>query len=140
MILASKIDKNGIRDTPAIENLLSRMPSNVANSFSDEQLIHLYTAIGARDWGQHAVDIRGVCKIPFYHWCFYYVLLIGRNRRYLSRKERKVSAFTTACFFILFAIFSILCGLLALYLIKSALGINLFKGFSLGIWGWFNEN
>jgi hypothetical protein len=32
---------------------------------------------------------------------------------------------------------SLTLGLLVLYLFKSALGINLFAGFSLGIWDWF---
>ena len=31
-----------------------------------------------------------------------------------------------------------LLGLLALYIAKSAAGIDLFPGFSLGIWGWIN--
>ena len=33
--------------------------------------------------------------------------------------------------------FSTLLGLLILYLVKSALGIDLVPGFSLGTWGWF---
>lgn len=32
-----------------------------------------------------------------------------------------------------------LCALLALYLIKSALGVNLVEGYSLGVWGWFQQ-
>jgi hypothetical protein len=28
-------------------------------------------------------------------------------------------------------------GILVLYLVKSALGINLIEGFSFGIWDWF---
>ena len=40
----------------------------------------------------------------------------------------------------LFVTFCTLFGLLVLYLIKSALGINLFEDFSLGIWSWFKQN
>ncbi|MCP3667405.1 MAG: hypothetical protein GY696_33745 [Gammaproteobacteria bacterium] len=36
-----------------------------------------------------------------------------------------------------FISFSILMGLLVRYLVKSALGIDLIPGFSLGIWGGF---
>lgn len=36
-------------------------------------------------------------------------------------------------------LFSVLTGLLLLYLLKSALGIDLVPGFSLGIWGWFKD-
>ncbi|HBF73484.1 MAG TPA: 3-phosphoshikimate 1-carboxyvinyltransferase, partial [Alteromonas australica] len=39
-----------------------------------------------------------------------------------------------------FLLVSILLGLIVLYLIKSALGINLIDGWSLGLWGWFKEN
>jgi hypothetical protein len=30
-------------------------------------------------------------------------------------------------------------GILVLYLIKSALGIDLIPGFSFGVWGWFQD-
>jgi len=30
-------------------------------------------------------------------------------------------------------------GVLILYLVKSALGIDLIPGFSFGVWGWFQE-
>ena len=35
--------------------------------------------------------------------------------------------------------FCTLVGILVLYLIKSALGIDLIPGFSFGVWDWFNE-
>ena len=31
-------------------------------------------------------------------------------------------------------------GVLILYLVKSALGIDLIPGFLFGVWGWFQEN
>jgi hypothetical protein len=64
---------------------------------------------------------------------------MGRNQRSLSRRERRISLMIkTFCLF-LFLAFSTLMGLLVLYLAKSAAGIDLFPGFSLGIWGWFKE-
>ena len=128
-----------ISNQPAIKNLLSRMPEEVANSFTDEQLSHLLTAVGSRSWGKHKMDFRGTFKLPFYRWRFYYVLLAGRNYRELSRKEKRISILITAIVSSLFLLFSATLGLLVLYLIKSALGIDLFPGFSLGIWGWFKE-
>lgn len=129
-----------ISEQPAIKKLLSRMPEPVAKSFSDEQLTHLLTAVGSRSWGKHKVDFRGTFKLPFYQWRFYYVLLAGRNHRELSRKEKRMSLLITAATSALFLMFSAALGLLVLYLIKSALGIDLFPGFSLGIWGWFKES
>lgn len=128
-----------IHDDPAIKTLLSRMPPSVAESFNEEQLNHLLTAIGSRSWGKHAIDLRGTFKIPFYPWRFYYVYLMGKNHRELSRKEKRISFITGVVCFSLFLMICVLLGLLVLYLIKSALGIDLFPNFSLGIWGWFKE-
>ena len=126
-----------IHDEPAIKSMLSRMPENVADTFNEEQLSHLLTAIGSRSWGKHALDLRGTFKIPFYPWRFYYVFLMGKNHRELSRKEKQISLLTRAIALSLFLIVCVLLGLLVLYLVKSALGIDLFPNFSLGIWGWF---
>lgn len=131
------ISKKSIKNDPVIKNLLARMPQNIANSFNDEQLTNLMTAIGSRSWGNHAVDKRGTFKVPFYRWRFYYVFLLGRNYRDLSRKEKQLSIISTAIFSTLFLMFSTSIGLLILYLIKSALGIDIFPGFSFGIWSWF---
>jgi hypothetical protein len=128
-----------IQDEPAIKSLLSRMPTDVAGSFSEQQLTHLFTAIGDRSAGRHAVDLRGTFKIPFHRWRFYYVFLVGRNRRDLTRQEVVISTFTISLFVALFIMFSIALGLLTLYLLKSAAGINLLPGVSLGIWDWFKR-
>lgn len=136
-VTSSLIAEKNIKNDPVIKNLLARMPQSVADSFNDEQLTNLMTAIGSRSWGNHTVDKRGTFKIPLYKWRFYYVLLLGRNYRELSRKERQFSLISVAIFSTLFLIFSASVGLLVLYLIKSALGIDLFPGFSLGIWHWF---
>jgi hypothetical protein len=135
--LSPNLNNKSIKSDPAIKNLLARMPQHIANSFNDEQLTHLMTAVGSRSWGEHAIDKRGTFNIPFYKWRFYYVLLIGRNSRSLSRKEKQLSVLSTALFSTVFILFSACLGLLVLYLIKSALGIDLFPGFSLGIWSWF---
>lgn len=128
-----------ISNQPAIKKLLSRMPEEVANSFTEEQLTHLLTAIGSREWGKHKIDFRGTFKLPFYQWRFYYVLLAGKNFRELSRQEKRMSIIITAIASSLFLMFCAGLGLLILYLVKSALGIDLFPNFSLGIWGWFKE-
>ncbi|MEI8616636.1 hypothetical protein P4S63_01330 [Pseudoalteromonas sp. B193] len=58
---------------PAIRSLLNRMPSDVQASFTEEQLVHLKVAIGARQWGKHTVDCRSVIKflntgITLFYW------------------------------------------------------------------------
>jgi len=107
-----------IQDEPVIKNLLSRMPQDVATSFNEEQLCHLLTAVGARSWGRHSIDLRGTFKVPFYRWRFYYVFLLGKNVRQLTRTEQKISILTATLFTTLFILFSTILGLLVLYLIK----------------------
>nr|WP_206018160.1 3-phosphoshikimate 1-carboxyvinyltransferase [Pseudoalteromonas sp. Z9A5] len=111
------------------------MPNNVQNTFTDEQLTHLKVAIGARQWGDHAVDFRGVAKVLKYR--YYFVVLMGRNRRELSGKEKKISAIIQTCLISLFTFFIVIFLLLTIYLVKSALGIDLFEDYSLGVWSWF---
>ena len=126
-----------LKADPAIRSLLNRMPSNVQDSFTEEQLAHLKVAIGARQWGKHAVDCRGVIK--FFKYRYYFVLLAGRNRRELSKKEQKIAAISQAITISMFSFFVITILLLIIYLIKSALGIDIFSNYSFGVWAWFKD-
>lgn len=120
---------------PFIEGLMKRLPEDCRDSFSAEQLQGLKIAFGARGWGQHPVDLRGTVRL--WRWRYYFVFLVGRNRRELSRLEEDLSRLMKAALILGFLTFSALVGLVVLYLVKSALGIDLFPGFSLGLWGWF---
>tara|TARA_B100001063_G_scaffold246514_1_gene286044 strand:+ start:11713 stop:12111 length:399 start_codon:yes stop_codon:yes gene_type:complete len=124
-----------ITSDPAVRSLLNRMPEEVQKSFSEEQLVHLKVAIGARQWGKHALDCRGVIK--FFKYRYYFVVLAGRNRRELSEKEKKIAAVSQAITVSLFSfiVFSTL--LLTAYLVKSAVGIDIFSNYSFGVWSWF---
>ncbi|WP_076919074.1 3-phosphoshikimate 1-carboxyvinyltransferase [Pseudoalteromonas sp. SK18] len=126
---------SNLQQDPAIRSLLERMPKSIQTTFTDEQLVHLKIAIGARQWGNHSIDCRGVVK--FFKYRYYYVFLAGRNRRELSVKEQKIARFTQAIILSLVVTFTILFTLLVLYLIKSALGIDIFDGYSFGVWSWF---
>lgn len=126
-----------IKDDPFVKGLLEKLPAGDRESFSPEQLQALKIALGGRSWGAHAIDARWTLK--FWHWRYYFVFLAGRNRRELSRREQALSRFAMALFLSVFLVLSTLIGLLVLYLIKSALGIDLLPGVSLGIWGWFKE-
>ncbi len=126
---------SALRDDPVILRLISSMPQQVQESFSEEQLAHLKLAIGTRHWEKHAVDLRGTFKL--WQTRYYYVLLLGRNHREVSRWQKQMSGIITTLILLVFLMFSAVMGFLILYLVKSLLGINLFKGFSLGIWDWF---
>ena len=92
-----------------ITTLLDKVPADLRGSFTPEQLLALKVALG------------------------------GRNRRTLSDRERKVQRLGVAVFLTAFLLVSTAVGLVVLYLVKSALGIDLLPGFSLGVWGWFQE-
>ena len=126
---------SNLKKDPAIRSLLNRMPKNLQNSFTDDQLAHLKIAIGARQWGDHAIDHRGVIK--FFKYRYYFVILAGRNKRNLNAKERRFALLAQTIIVAVLSFCTLLMLLLVVYLIKSALGINIFENFSFGIWGWF---
>ncbi len=126
---------SNLQQDPAIRSLLNRMPKSIQTTFTDDQLAHLKIAIGARQWGNHAVDCRGVIKLFKYR--YYYVVLAGRNKRELSAKEQRIAKLGQALVLSIVLTLSVLLMLLITYLIKSALGIDIFEGYSFGIWSWF---
>ena len=69
----------------------------------------------------------------------YFVILAGRNRRQLSVKEQKLANLAQAAILSFFTMVIILAVLFVLYIIKSALGIDIFKDYSFGVWSWFKS-
>ena len=126
--------KNGL----ALQSVMERMPPAIADSFTEEQLSHLHSALGARSWKRHSIDIRSTFAIPFIKHRVYFVLLMGRNRRELSRREKRISAVTVTLIITAFIGISTFFGLMVLYLIKWKLGIDIFpdSNFKLGHWFW----
>ncbi|GFD96419.1 hypothetical protein KUL156_29260 [Alteromonas sp. KUL156] len=130
--------KRPAREEPNVQHMLERMPKKVADSFSEEQLAHLNTALAGRQWGNHKVDIRGTFSLLSSR--FYFVLLAGRDKRDLSRAESRIGRIMMAAVVFIFLCMSLLLGLMLLYILKSWLGINLFEDFSLGLWDWIKAN
>jgi len=127
-----------IKDNSFNQGLEERVGSELFDSFSPEQLAALKAAFGSRQWNNHPVDFRGTFKV--WRWRYYYVFLMGRNRRSLSPRERRLSALLQATFLAIFLLLCSALGILVLYLIKSAMGIDIFPNFSFGVWGWFKGN
>ncbi len=126
-----------IREDPFIKEFLGKLSEEQQESFTAEQLQSVKVVFGARTWGIHSFDFRGT--IELLRWRYYYVVLVGRNMRSLSRSEQKAYRAAEITFLALFVTISTLFGLLVIYLVKSAVGIDLIPGFSLGIWGWFKD-
>lgn len=123
-----------IRNDPAVQRLLERMPEDVAASFTEPQLAHLRVALGARQWGKHAVDLRGTVGLG--RWRYYYVVLAGRNIRSDGR-QGQLSMWLTAMLVSVLLVAAFGFTLVVLYLLKSALGIDIFADYSFGVWDWF---
>ena len=133
-----KSDTHSVHQSQLLKRMLNKMPTEVAESFTEEQLIALNKAVGGFSWARHKVDLRGTISI--WRSSYYFVILWGRNRRELSRFEKQLGQLSVAFIITLFLLGSALLGLLLLYLLKSAMGVDLFPNFSLGIWTWFKAN
>lgn len=120
---------------PFVIGLKQRLPEALRDSFTPEQIDGLRNAFATRSWARHKVDVRGTFSL----WSnqYYFVLVGGRNKRNLSRAQRSLSLGAKAVVLtvILFAFVSV--GLVGLYLVKSALGIDLLPNHSFGLWDWF---
>ena len=59
----------------------ARIPREVANNFTPEQLAAIKTAFGGERWDGHPVDLRGT--VPLLRW--YFVFIAGRDQRSKNR-------------------------------------------------------
>lgn len=118
-------------EDPFQKLFFSRIPAEVAQSFSPEQLEAVKLAFGARSPGAHALDLR--FSVPFGDRSWYVVLLAGQMRRLSPHKTLKRlfrlfkntanAAIATAI--VLVTMFALL---IVLYVGKRALGIDVFRG------------
>lgn len=68
----------------ALERFLKRLPDDIANSFTIEQLQAMQTGLQATQWRRHPVDIR--MTIPVLWKKFYFVLVAGPEKRSKIRR------------------------------------------------------
>ena len=128
-------DATSLKHDPFVIGLKQRLPEELRESFSDEQLRGLRSALATRSWARHQVDLRGTFTL--WRTQYYFVVVGGRNKRSPSRAQEQLSMAAKAGAITLFLFFSALLGFFALYLLKSALGIDLLPNHSLGLWDWF---
>ena len=120
---------SSVREDPYVASLLKRVPAESRNTFTDEQLRCLKLAFGSRKQEHHALDMRGT--LGLFRWRYYYVILAGRERRHMTRRERIIVHLTQAILFLGVAGFFFVWGFLFLYYLKSELGLDLLPGLSL---------
>jgi len=121
-----------------IRDLLRRMPAAVARTFTQAQLQAMQEAVATRQWGRHPLDIRG--SVPIGRHRYFFAVLAGRNRRDMSAQEKAFDNAFALVILLAFLSFCAACGFVTLYLIKSALGIDIFADYSLGLWTCVQNN
>ena len=127
-----------IKNDPFVEKLLEKLPESERDSFNDDQLASLKHVFGNMEWERHPVDLRWTLK--GLRKSYYFVFIAGGNRRPISRSQQELERKAKLMLIMAFLTFSTLLGILVLYLLKSAAGINVFPNFSFGVWSWFEKN
>ena len=113
---------------PFTQHVIDRIDPKVRASLSPYQFSNIEKAIReSRPLQGHPVDIRGV--IPLFFARYYYVFLMGRDRRLATRRKeqiRKSNYLSKVALLILIGMGPfLLLTLFILYMLKSILGINL---------------
>ncbi len=129
--------KTRIHTCQQLRRLMTAIPPEVQVTFTEDQLEKISDSLRLQNRERHWFDTRPVIQIPFMPWSFYLVILAGRNRRYMSKREQRIALQLLILSLLSGIIILSTTGLVVLYLLKSALGINLFSDFSLGLWDWF---
>lgn len=128
---------SNIRKDPKIKSLIARLPDEIKYSFNDEQLEALKIVLGDNDWKTHPIDIR--TTFGLFGKRYYLVFIAGKSHRRPGRIKKMIMRKAEVLFVTFFVMFLILVGLVFLYLLKSAMGIDIMDGQSLGLWDWINQ-
>lgn len=116
-------------EDPFTAAVVRRLGNDILLSLTEEQRQRMMKAIyDSRPLKEHPLDLRGV--VPFFFWRFYYVLLMGRDRRTttsrIETERRRRARFIEDAIHAVVLLWHVVFVLaVVLYLVKSALGINL---------------
>lgn len=118
-----------------VERFYAALDQEVETSLTAEQKRESSRRWFAPTASRHRIDFRH--SFPFLHRRYFVVFLFGRDLRNVSRESTLFGRIFTTLLITLGVVFALLSILLALYMLKSALGIDVFKNFHVGIWTWF---
>jgi hypothetical protein len=108
---------------------------NVRASLTPTQTHAIETAIRAnKPYQKHPIDLRGA--FPLFFARFYFVFLMGRDRRQRVKEKEAARRKSTVLGSALISVYLLICMLmpiigLVLYALKSLIGIDLFEGIHL---------
>lgn len=123
-----------LQGDPFIQNVINAIPRDVQHTLSKAQLDAITEALGSvRMAKRHTVDLR--LSIPLIFKRHYFVLLVGEDRRrhvrqIISGKQKGAMSLAKVIWLAIallstFIVMSIT-GAVGLYLLKSALGVDIF--------------
>lgn len=120
----------GIEDL-FLRTFFSRIPRDVAASFTPAQLDAVKRAFGARSPGAHGLDLR--FSLPLWRRSYYMVLLAGKERRsperrVLQRLLRPLWNVANVCVVVVFLAMLASAAFTAAYIGKRALNIDVVPG------------
>lgn len=122
-----------------ITRVMRSLPQDVRQSLTPEQYEAFEMAIAVNNVrNDHYIDWRPV--IGFGRWRYYAVFLLGKDRRKSPNRKGTLSRICKSLFILLCISTLLSLAFLVLYLIKSALGIDIFQHFSLGVWDYFKSH
>ncbi len=116
---------------PALQRLVSRLPAGVAATLSTEQLRALSAATQPAP-SHHRIEYR--VSVGLFRRRYYLTVFAGRDRRTLERLRREGQISTRAMSIAATVAVCLIAGcgtlllLMAGYVLKSSLGIDLFEG------------
>ena len=122
-----------------LERFYRALDENTIDSLTDEQKQAVEKAVlDITLVTRHQIDIRR--SFPLFTKRFYLVFLFGRDLRRRPRQESPLRRFIVSILVILAAITAAGSVFISLYLIKSALGIDIFPNYHLGLWDWLMQH
>ncbi|WP_083190358.1 MULTISPECIES: hypothetical protein [unclassified Aliivibrio] len=121
-----------------IAQFYASLDETTTSELTSEQQKSIERAIIATGLGSNnKVDIRK--SISIFNKRYFFVFLLGRDFRQQLRNESPFAVFIMTLLIALGVLSLFSLAVVTLYLIKSALGIDIFPNFSFGIWDWFKE-
>ncbi|MEQ9844843.1 hypothetical protein [Pectobacterium brasiliense] len=119
-----------------IERFYEALDGKTDTELTSEQRLAVEQAVmSITASSMHWVDVRK--SFPFLNRRYYFVFLFGLDHRKRPRKESTLFRILLTALILFTGLFCMLAALLMLYMIKSALGIDIFPHFHLGIWDWW---
>lgn len=122
-----------------ISRVMRAVPEDILSSLDSKQRDAIEMAIAVNNVrNDHYVDFRPV--IGFGRWRYYAVFLLGKDRRKVPHRSHSLTIICKSIFILTSAFVLFSAAVLVLYLIKSALGIDVFQHFSFGVWDYFRDH